>query len=142
MATPTANELKQRLKALVLLSIAIPLLLLALPFLLVYGIIWWFWGYVLAHWCWRAHGRHGRDVLFVYSNSPNWEAYIEENILPRIRDRAVILNWSERKLWPQRCPWEARAFRYWAGSGRVQSSCHRPQPLEGNSSRPLLLRLP
>ena len=41
----------------------------------------------------------GKDVLFVYSNSPNWQDYIGTNWLPRLRDRAVLLNWSERSKW-------------------------------------------
>jgi hypothetical protein len=51
----------------------------------------------------------------VYSESPNWQAYIEAKILPRIKDRAVVLNWSERRLWPDASPWEARFFRRFAG---------------------------
>jgi hypothetical protein len=37
--------------------------------------------------------------LFVYSDSPVWHDYIEAEILPNIRRRAVVLNWSERKRW-------------------------------------------
>jgi hypothetical protein len=66
-------------------------------------------------WFWRAHAIQGRRVLFVYSESPNWQAYIEENILPRIRDMAVVLNWSERGLWSSASPWEARFFRRCSG---------------------------
>lgn len=49
---------------------------------------------------WRKWCRQGKYVLFVYSNSPNWQNYIEERILPQIRDHSIILNWSERKTWP------------------------------------------
>jgi hypothetical protein len=45
-------------------------------------------------WCVR-----GRDVLFVSSESPVWGPYLAENVLPRLGERAVILNWSERKKW-------------------------------------------
>ena len=41
----------------------------------------------------------GQDVLFVFSDSPIWLDYIEAEILPRIRRRAIVLNWSERKKW-------------------------------------------
>ncbi len=51
-------------------------------------ILIWVW------WCLR-----GRDILFVYSNSPIWHDYIEQRILPQLGERAVILNWSERKRW-------------------------------------------
>lgn len=35
----------------------------------------------------------------MYSNSRIWREYIETEILPRIEDSAVVLNWSERKRW-------------------------------------------
>ena len=49
----------------------------------------WFW------WCLR-----GRDILFVYSNSAIWRHHIEQQILPYLGERAVVLNWSERRRWP------------------------------------------
>ena len=45
-------------------------------------------------WCLR-----GRDILFVYSDSPVWQQYVEQRLLPPIRDRAFVLNWSQRKRW-------------------------------------------
>jgi hypothetical protein len=95
------------------------LVALFLPLLLVWVaayLIWLFvWGAILRVWFWHAHVSRGRPVLFVYSESPNWQAYIEENILPRINERSVTLNWSERRLWPSASPWEARFFRRFAG---------------------------
>jgi hypothetical protein len=92
---------------------------LALPLLVVYVaaylLVLFVWGGVLRFWFWRAHAARGRPILFVYSESPNWQAYIEENILPRIRDRAVVLNWSHRRTWDSASPWEARFFRRFAG---------------------------
>ncbi len=41
----------------------------------------------------------GRSVLFVYSESPNWLAHIEQNILPRLPPSSVVLNWSHRRSW-------------------------------------------
>lgn len=64
---------------------------------------------------WRRHGRLGRFVLFVYSDSPNWKHYVESNILPRIEGHAVTLNWSRRGEWERTHPFEARIFRRWAG---------------------------
>ena len=43
-------------------------------------------------WCAR-----GRRVLFVYSNSPDWQEYVEEKIIPKPPINAVIMNWSDRK---------------------------------------------
>jgi hypothetical protein len=45
-------------------------------------------------WCVR-----GRDILFVYSDSPISHDYIEQHFLPRLGDRAVVLNWSNRRAW-------------------------------------------
>ena len=72
-------------------------------------------GIVLRAWFYVAHQRHGRFLLFVYSESPNWQAHIEEKILPRLQGCAVVLNWSQRNHWPRLCPWEARVFRHFAG---------------------------
>jgi len=63
---------------------------------------------------WNMAVRQGRFILFVYSNSPNWKSHIEENILPQIRDRAVILNRSERNQWDN-TSWAVQAFQHWGG---------------------------
>ena len=90
-----------------------------LPLLVVWIVVWlsweFAWGGVLRVWFWSAHALHGRFILFVYSESPNWQPYIEENILPRIRNHAVVLNWSERQTWPSTSPWEARFFHRFSG---------------------------
>jgi hypothetical protein len=48
---------------------------------------------------WTAWLPYGKDVLFVYSDSPIWHDYMTGNLLPLVRERAVVLNWSERKQW-------------------------------------------
>ncbi len=97
----------------------VALVALFVPLILVWVACWvawrFFWGGILRLWFWRAHATQGRHILFVYSESPNWKSHIEENILPRIRDCAVVLNWSERRLWSSTSPWEARFFRRFAG---------------------------
>ena len=40
-------------------------------------------------------------MLLVYSDSPMWHEYITTQILPLVQERAVVLNWSERKKWPR-----------------------------------------
>jgi|GEM_PF-2809985 len=83
------------------------LLLLVSPFILLWGI----YRFVL-HLCvvifWL---RRGKRILFVYSDSPNWKEYIEGNILPRIVDQAVVLNWSERSRWERGSSLAAFCFR-------------------------------
>jgi hypothetical protein len=66
---------------------------------------------------WLRHGRKGKTIIFVYSDSPNWKAYIETNILPRIEARSVILNWSRRREWGPQMQLETKLFNQWAGQG-------------------------
>jgi hypothetical protein len=56
----------------------------------------------------------GRRVLFVYSASPRWKGYLDENVVPRLPANAVILDWSERARWSPFAlgPW---LFRLWSG---------------------------
>jgi hypothetical protein len=56
------------------------------------------------------HGAQCRGIL-VYSNSPNWQEYIEANWLPRLAGRLVLLNWSERSTWDELHPLEAALAR-------------------------------
>src|SRR3954452_5429334 len=91
------------------------LLLLVLLFpLLVVGITLYILAGILLHiaaWCfWCAQGR---DVLLVYSNSPIWQSYVEEILLPRLRYRAIVLNWSHRRTW--RRSLAVAEFRFFGG---------------------------
>jgi len=61
-------------------------------------------------WCTR-----GKDILFVYSDSPIWHDYVVEQIIPRIEARAVIVNWSERRHWVTRLSLASLLFRYFGG---------------------------
>jgi hypothetical protein len=72
---------------LILLFVVVVLALFAVTSICLHVLIW-------SCWCVR-----GRDILFVYSDSPIWREYVEQRLLPPIRDRAVILNWSQRKGW-------------------------------------------
>ena len=96
----TRNELlKTRLqhwsgRVLVALVVLVcsPLLLLLL---LAYGL----YAFLLHVLLWLLWSPAGKRVLFVYSNSPVWQSYIENNILPRLPRGSVVLNWSERRRW-------------------------------------------
>ena len=72
---------------LIVVFVAATLLLFVLSTACLHIAIWTWW-------CLR-----GRDILFVYSDSPTWREYIELNILPALGDRAIVLNWSARKRW-------------------------------------------
>jgi hypothetical protein len=81
------------------------------PILIVWVLVYFLWGLVLYIGIWLTWKKE--LVLFVYSDSPTWKNYIEQEILPHIRDRAMILNWSERKSWKNSLP--VLAFRYFSG---------------------------
>ena len=91
----------------VFLPIIIPLLIFALLYRLIVGSFL----HVAAWFCWCARGRY---VLFVYSDSPIWHDYVEAHILPRLGERAVVLNWSHRSRWKRTL--SVLAFRYFGGS--------------------------
>jgi len=90
----------------ILSPIILPLLIVALALHLLTGMF--LYPAIWLCWCLR-----GRFVLFVYSSSPIWQEYVEENILPRLGERAVVLNWSERNRW--RRTLAVFAFRYFGG---------------------------
>jgi hypothetical protein len=90
----------------IFLPIILPLLIVALTFHLLAGLF--LYPAIWLCWCLR-----GRFVLFVYSNSPIWQEYFEENILPRLGERAIVLNWSDRSRWKRTLA--VLAFRYFGG---------------------------
>ena len=98
-----------------------PLLMLLLPLIVAWMVVWlpvygtWRLGssIVLRVWFRMRHVSRGRTILFVYSNSPNWQQYVEANLLPRVSNRALVLNWSERRNWSR---WEGGFFDRFAGS--------------------------
>ncbi len=74
------------------LPLLIPLALFALAMYLIHGAAL----YAIVWLCWCTRGKH---VLLVYSDSPIWHDYIEENIIPRLPRSTIILNWSQRRTW-------------------------------------------
>lgn len=40
-----------------------------------------------------------QQIFFVYSDSPVWHDHIHQTILPKLENRSVILNWSNRSKW-------------------------------------------
>ena len=60
-------------------------------------------------------GPEGKVGLLVYSNSPHWQEYVETRWCPHLTDRMVVLNWSERRRWPDAAPLEGKIHAHWAG---------------------------
>jgi hypothetical protein len=82
---------------------AVGLVLQLLYGLALVGLIWLLWV------------PRGKHVLFVYSNSPLWQAHLEQRVLPRVTSQAVVLNWSARRGWTGRDWLAVAAFRYFGG---------------------------
>jgi hypothetical protein len=80
--------------------LGVVLILLLSPIILGLLLVYFVYAAALhaAIWAWWLP--RGRDVLFVYSDSPVWQAHVEREILPHIERRAVVLNWSRRARWP------------------------------------------
>lgn len=92
------------------LLVAVPLLIVLSP--LIALVLAWkeFRGRALHREFSRRHDPHVRGIL-VYSNSPNWQAYVEREWIPRLGGRLVVMNWSERARWGRDYPIEAKLFR-------------------------------
>jgi len=77
---------------------------------------------------WLLWSPTGKRVLFVYSNSPLWQPYIENNIVPRLPRGSVVLNWSERRRWRW---WSlsAAVFYFFGGSREFNPLAVVVQPL-------------
>jgi hypothetical protein len=82
-----ARILKTALIVALLPLILLALLLFALHRAILYVLVWLVWL------------PRGKDILVVYSNSPVWQEYMTEQVLPLLEDRAIVLNWSERSRW-------------------------------------------
>jgi hypothetical protein len=81
-----------------ILALVIVLSPLIVPFLLVFFVVFILTSICLHVLIWTCWCTRGRDILFVYSDSPVWHDYIEQHLLPPIRQRAIV-NWSQRKRW-------------------------------------------
>jgi hypothetical protein len=90
-----------------LIVISLPILL---PLVLFVLTLYWVHQIALHVLVWLLWLPRGKDVLFVYSNSPIWREYMTTQVLPLLNDRAIVLNWSDRKQW-SRWSFAAHVFR-------------------------------
>lgn len=81
--------------------IGIILAVIFLPLLIPLGVCALIYGQLLRLLFWAFYCTRGTNVLFVYSDSPVWKEYLENNIIPELPRTALKLNWSERKKWKQ-----------------------------------------
>jgi hypothetical protein len=87
------------------------LLIILSPIVIIPVLLYFLWGAILYLTIWLTSKK--QFVVFVHSDSPTWKDYIEREILPYLKDRAVTLNWSERGHWKNSLA--VLAFRYFGG---------------------------
>ena len=104
-----------------------PLLVVLLPVVAVALLVWFVAGIALQLIVWIAWCSRGRYALVVYSDSPIWKEYFEQRILPAVRDRSVILNWSERQRWSYSL--SVALFRFFGGPREFNPMAIVFQPL-------------
>ncbi|HJX84533.1 MAG TPA: hypothetical protein VJ723_09335, partial [Candidatus Angelobacter sp.] len=92
----------------IFIPLVIPLAIIGIVSFLVYRTVL----YLLIWLVWLPRGK---DVLYVSSDSPIWQQYMADQILPLVKNRAVVLNWSEREKW-FRYSFSVRVFRAFGGS--------------------------
>lgn len=105
--TKVRSEWSQLAIAVLLVPLLLVVAVFALPYFVIRSV-----GLHVAIWYWWCRRR--RDILLVYSDSPIWHDYIEQQLLPYLGDRAVVLNWSRRKDW--RFSLARAVFRHFGGS--------------------------
>ena len=91
-----------------------PLLIVLFPLVVVVGVLWLMTAVLLLLVVWLTWSSRGRYALVVYSNSPIWQEYFEEHVLPTVGNRGVVLNWSERKQWSYSLP--VALFSFFGGT--------------------------
>ena len=103
----------QFIRVIILIGV-LPLIFPLLALALIWVLIYFAYGMLLHTMIWLAWCSQGQHVLFVYSNSPNWQGYIEAEILPKLPAGAHVMNWSDRRTW-RFASLSVRVFRYFAG---------------------------
>jgi hypothetical protein len=95
-------------------ALIVLLMVVFLPILFLIAIVYGVWSVILSVAIWIVWGLRGRHILFIYSDSPIWSAYIQQEVLPHILQTAVLLNWSGRKQW--KISLAVLAFKLYGGS--------------------------
>src|SRR5262249_55267074 len=89
---PLSRRLTHAAFLVLLLPILTPLVVIGFVLFLLYRLVL----YALVWMLWLPSGK---DTLVIYSDSPIWHDYLTQTILPLVQERAMVLNWSERKKW-------------------------------------------
>lgn len=78
---------------------AVPVVIGLLPLIVLVLTVWCIAAIAVLVAVWTTWCPRGRYVLVVYSNSPIWQPYFDDHVLPAIGNRGVVLNWSDRTRW-------------------------------------------
>ena len=111
--TQQKQSFSQRIGTVILIVVILPIVLPLALFAIVSRVIYRALLYLLV---WALWLPRGKDVLFVFSDSPIWREYMDTQVLPRVRERSVVLNWSERKKW-SRWSLDVAVFYHFGGAG-------------------------
>jgi hypothetical protein len=106
---------------------ALPLLIVLLPVVVIAVLLWLISALLLLSVVWLTWCPRRRYALVVYSNSPIWQEYFETQVISRLAERAVVLNWSERKRWTFSLP--VILFRVFGGTSDFNPIAIVFQPL-------------
>jgi hypothetical protein len=96
-------------------SAAVLLIVVFSPLIVAALLLWVFTRIALSLMVWLVWCMRGKSILFVYSDSPIWRDYIEDNFIPRIRTRSLILNWSDRRHWLKTFSLKSLVFHHFGG---------------------------
>ena len=92
---------------------AVPLVIVLLPWVVLVLAVWCVAAIAVLVAVWMTWCPRRRYALVVYSNSPIWQPYFDEQVLPAIGNRGVVLNWSDRTRW--KFSLSVASFRMFAG---------------------------
>jgi len=102
----TQDKLKDLLEAVTFLMI--------LPFIFLYMILKFLYSLWLRLSFYCKWIKKGKNIIFVYSDSPHWKTYVEDNILPKLESQYITLKWSKRSHYRNNSL-ESRIFYHWGG---------------------------
>jgi hypothetical protein len=110
----------KRVKDAAILAVLLPLtavaLVVYLPYLAIHSVSNLCRGHWLRMRFQKKWGSQGKNILFVYSESPNWKDYIEREIIPKLSPYGVYLNYSRCAEWKHKNPLEAKIWKQWSGA--------------------------
>ena len=113
--TPQDTQHARRLPLFLTAPLVIAIVLLLIPLLPVLLAAYLCYAIVLQIVIWLVWCARDINVLLVYSESPNWQDYIETELIPKLPPSTIRMNWSERRKWKW-CTLPVMAFRLFGGS--------------------------